>query len=211
MTSSEAAPVDAGGDRAADRLHFRVLAIAGARKGFRLEMIYWRTLELMAERNGRTVAAEVESRLDAAPGAANQSSMLRASLTSDLFQAWREAEGQVARPDWSGLVAAFPAPAFLVSRRSALLAVNEPLLSMLQTLRSEPGAPFNTLQGAADLRVRVPDSASAELRSATGRKFVVCNVVFLGQGQSITCKARLIPAQGASPLASNLIGFVGGL
>ena len=209
MKGTDAAAIEAEeAERSGNRLHFRVLSIGGARKAFRLEMIYWRALELMAERNGRSVAAEVEARLGQAEHP-NQTSLLRANLTSDLFEAWQEAEAQLSRPDWSAMVAALPTPAFLVSRRSVLLAVNEPLLVMLQSLRSAPGTPFNTLQGAADLRVQVPDSAGAELRAGAERKFVVCNVTFKGQDQRIVCRARMISAQGASPGAANLLGLIG--
>jgi len=210
MSGPDAALEAEEAERSGNRLHFRVLSIGGARKAFRLEMIYWRAIEVMAERNGRSVAAEVEARLGKAAEHPNQSSLLRANLTSDLFEAWREAEAQLARPDWSAMVAALPTPAFLASRRSVLLAVNEPLLAMLQSLRSEPGTPFDTLQGAADLRVQVPDSVAAELRAGAERKFVVCNVTFTGQSQRIVCRARMIAAQGASPRSANLLGLLGG-
>jgi predicted DNA-binding ribbon-helix-helix protein len=191
-----------------DRLHFRVLSIGGARKGFRLEMIYWQALDVLAARNGRNLAAEVQARLAGAPEGVNHSSVLRASIAADLMGAWKQAEAEALRPDWSAMIAALPSPAFLVSRRSVLLAVNEPLLSMLQSLRSEPGLPWNTIQGALTLSVQVPPAGGAELASGH-RRFVICTVVFSGGGgQRIACPARLIPVHGADVQSANLLGLV---
>lgn len=195
-------------EQARHRLHFRVLTIDGARKAFRLEMIYWRALDVLASQNGRSVAAEVQARLANAPEDLNQSSVLRASLTADLLESWKDAEERAIRPDWSAMIAALPSPAFLVSRRSVLLAVNEPLLTVLQGLRAEPGVPLNTLEGAVKLSVEVPPSAAAQLSPGSGRKFVICKVAFAAQGQRIACHARMVPVQGANLEAANLLGFL---
>jgi len=191
-----------------NRLHFRVLSIDGARKAFRLEMIYWEALSVLAAHNGRTVAGEVQARLSNAPADLNQSSLLRASITADLLSGWKDAEGRAVRPDWSAMIAAVPAPAFLVSRRSVLLAVNEPLLSVLQGLRSEPGVPLNSLEGALELSVQLPPSAVAQLGAGSNRKFVISTATFTGHGQRIACRVRLTPIQGAQLEAANLLGFL---
>jgi predicted DNA-binding ribbon-helix-helix protein len=191
-----------------NRLHFRVLAIGGARKAFRLEMIYWEALELLAARNGRSIAAEAQARLGGAPENLNQASVLRTSLTADLLDAWKESEARAAHPDWSAMIAALPTPAFLVSRRSVLLSVNAPLLSVLQAVRAPNGVPLDTVEGAMNLRIEVPPSVAVELGRSGGRKFVLCTVTFAAQGQRIACHARLLPAQGATPDAANLLGLL---
>jgi predicted DNA-binding ribbon-helix-helix protein len=208
MNRAEALTDGLGPEDPHNRLHFRVLTIDGARKAFRLEVIYWEALELLAERNGRSVAAEAQARLASAPENLNQASALRASLTSDLLGAWRDSEARAANPDWSAMIAALPAPAFLASRRSVLLAVNEPLLSALQGMRNGLGVPLDTVQGAMNLKVEVPASAALELGRPHGRKFVLCTVAFAAQGQRIACHARLIAAQGAAPEAANLLGLL---
>lgn len=209
MSRVEAFRTDGPGQEdARNRLHFRVLTIGGSRKGFRLEVVYWEALELLAERNGRSVAAEVQARLASAPESPNQSSILRASLTADLMDGWRESEGRAVHPDWSAMIAALPVPAFLASRRSVLLAVNTPLLSVLQGLRSAAGVPLDTVEGALQLSVEVPPSAAAELGRPGGRKFVLCTVTFSALGQRIACHARLVPALGARPEAANLLGLL---
>ena len=191
-----------------NRLHFRVLSIEGARKAFRLEMIYWEALSVLAAHNGRSVAAEVQARLLNAPSDLNQSSLLRASVTSDLLGGWKDAESRALKPDWSAMIAALPAPAFLASRRSVLLAVNEPLLSVLQGLRSEPGVPLNSLEGALDLSVQLPPSAVSQLAPGSSRKFVISTASFAAHGQKIACRVRLTPVQGAQLEAANLLGFL---
>jgi len=209
MSRLEALQADGlGPEDARNRLHFRVLTIGGARKGFRLEVVYWEALELLAERNGRGVAAEVQARLAGAPESLNQSSVLRASLTADLMDGWRDSEARAAHPDWSAMIAALPVPAFLASRRSVLLAVNTPLLTVLQGLRSAAGVPLDTVEGALNLSVEVPPSAAAELGRPAGRKFVLCTVSFAAQGQRIACHARLVPALGARPEAAKLLGLL---
>jgi hypothetical protein len=134
--------------------------------------------------------------------------VLRASLTADLMDAWRDSEARAAHPDWSAMVAALPTPAFVVSRRSALLAVNAPLLAQLQATRGAAGVPLDTVEGALKLRVEVPPSAALELGRAAARKFVVCTVSFIAQGQRIACHVRLLPAQGGAPEAANLLGLL---
>jgi hypothetical protein len=134
--------------------------------------------------------------------------VLRASLTSDLLDVWRDSEARAAHPDWSAMIAALPTPAFLVSRRSVLLAVNTPLLMALQTLRPTAGVPLDTVQGALNLSVETPPSAAIELGRASGRKFVLCTVTFAAQGHRIACHARLLPAQGATPEAAHLLGLL---
>jgi predicted DNA-binding ribbon-helix-helix protein len=207
MNRAEALPEQPGADDVHARLHFRTVTIDGARKGFRLEMIYWEALEMLAARNGRTLAAEVQARLAGAPDL-NQASVLRASLAADLLAGWRESEAQAARPDWSAMIAALPAPAFLINRRSVLLAVNEPLLSVLQGLRGAAGVPLDTVPGALGLRVETPPSAAAELLRPNGPKFVHCTVSFVAQSQRIPCHARLIPANGPTPEAAHLLGLL---
>lgn len=195
-------------DEGRNRLHFRVLSLDGARKAFRLEMIYWEALAVLAAHNGRTVPAEVQARLANAPGDLNQSSVLRAGITADLLSGWKAAEARAARPDWSAMIAALPAPAFLASRKSVLLAVNEPLLSVLQGLRHEPGVPLNTLEGALQLSVQLPPSAVAELGPASNRKFVISTATFAANGQRIACRVRLTAAQGTQLEAAYLLGFL---
>lgn len=190
------------------RLHFRVLSIGGARKAFRLETVFWEALEALAKRNGRTLAAEVEARLVEAPDHLNQSSALRANLAAELLALWRRAENRALRPEWSAMVAAVPAPAFVISRRSVLLSANEPLLTYLQSQRLDRGVPLNTLQGAMELTVQAPPSAIAEFAGRSERKFVSCNVVFAFGHHRISCRTRLLPVEGPTPEAAALLGFL---
>lgn len=204
---------EGGGEDSPYRLHFRALPIDGGRKAFRLEMIYWQALEVLAAQNGRNLAGEVQARLAHTSDQLNQSSALRASVAADLFESWKKSEAEALRPDWSAMIAALPQPAFLASRRSVLLAVNEPLLSVLQGVHPDRGAPpLNTVPGALSLRVEVPPSVVAEL--ATGRRFLICTVRFAAPGRaSIACRARMIPVRGARPELANLLGLLepGGL
>jgi predicted DNA-binding ribbon-helix-helix protein len=211
MSNLEEAPLDQeplDEEEGRFRLQFRVLMIGGARKAFRLEAVFWEGLEVLARRNGRTLAGEVEARLAAAPEHLNQSSALRTSLAGDLFDLWKTADARVARPQWASLVAAMPAPAFVISRRSVLLAANEPLLSYLQRQRPGAGLPLNTIPGALDLGVDTPPSAVSELVAGAGRRFVTCNVVFRTGVQRITCRVRLVPVEGSSVETPAVLGFV---
>jgi predicted DNA-binding ribbon-helix-helix protein len=208
MSSIEALADALAPEEARSRLHFRVLTIDGARKAFRLEMIYWEALELLAARNGRTVAAEAQARLAHAPANLNLASALRTSLTSDLLDGLREREAEAARFDWSAVVAALPTPAFLVSRRSVLLTVNAPLLSALQQMRGPSGVPLDTVEGAMRLSVEIPPSALVALGGSAGRKFVLCTASFAAQGQRIACHARLLPADAGGSDSANLLGLL---
>lgn len=208
MTEPQVLGEDGGDEDSPYRLHFRALAMEGGRKAFRLEMIYWQALEVLAAQNGRNLAGEVQARLAHTSDQLNQSSALRASVAADLFEFWKKSEAEALRPDWSAMIAALPQPSFLVSRRSVLLAVNEPLLSVLQGVRPDPGTPpLNTVPGALSLRVEVPPSVVAEL--ATGRRFVICTVRFIAPGrQPIACRTRIIPVRGARPELANLLGLL---
>jgi predicted DNA-binding ribbon-helix-helix protein len=179
----------------------------GGRKAFRLEMIYWQALEVLAAQNGRSLAGEVQARLAHTSDQLNQSSALRASVAADLFESWKKSEAEALRPDWSAMIAALPEPAFIVSRRSVLLAVNEPLLSVLDGVHADGAPPLNTVPGALSLRVEVPPSVVAEL--ASGRRFAICMVRFVAPGRPpIACRARMIPVRGARPELANLLGLL---
>jgi predicted DNA-binding ribbon-helix-helix protein len=190
------------------RPQFRVLMIGGARKAFRLESAFWNALEVLSRRNGRSLAGEVEARVAASPSDLNASSALRASLAAELMDLWAQAESRIARPQWPALVAAVPAPAFIVSRRSVLMAVNEPLLTYLEGQRPGRGVPLNTLPGALDMSVETPPSAIAELVADPTRRFVTCNVVFKSQGRRVGCRVRLSPIDGATLDTPALLGFI---
>ncbi len=191
------------------RLQFRVVAIAGARRAFRLESIFWKTLEVLARRHGRSLASEIEARLKDVPADLNQSSVLRARLADDLFQLWTAAEARAPAQKWSNLIAAMPTPAFLINANSVLLSVNEPLMSALQAQHAQPGPRLDTVAGALGLTVEVPPAAIMELTAQPDRRFVACTASFIAAGQRVTSRIRLMPVETGGSSPALFVGFLG--
>src|SRR5579863_10398245 len=129
MSASLQTPEPTEDDRLAPR--FRVVSIAGERRGFRLEQVFWSALAAIATRNRRSLAGEISATLRRTPGNLNASAMLRASLTADLFDLWDMAEGRAVRPAWGKVLAALPTPAFAATRAQAVAALNEPMRALL--------------------------------------------------------------------------------
>jgi len=194
---------EAGGD-----LQFRVVAIGGARKAFRLESVFWRSLEVLAKRSGRTLASEIQSRLGKAGAGSNQSSALRAGLADDLLQLWTASDDKNRRQDWSKLCAAMPTPAFLINNRSVLLAVNTPLVAALEKARVGPGPSIDSVEGAVNLTVQAPAGAIAELLGDIDKRFTVCNAAFSVGNYRIACRVRLAALNAGSVDSPVIMGFL---
>ena len=187
---------------------FRVLVIGGHRRAFRLEAAFWSALDTFAARAGRSLAAEVEARLEASTPDLNHSSALRASLARDLLEIWRDAEANLARPNCNALVAAVPTPAFAVDGRSRLLSINASLLAHLQTLSPGRGVALDTLAAALQLAVEIPPSAFAELTHDPSRRFITCQAVFRSESRRAPCRVRLVPVDGANLTSRSFLGFL---
>jgi predicted DNA-binding ribbon-helix-helix protein len=191
----DAAPCDS---RLAPR--FRVLSIAGARRAFRLEAVFWSALAAIAALNRRPLAAEIAARLTDAPDAANHSALLRAGAVADLLELWETARAHAAKPMWTKVLAAMPGPAFAATGSGRLVALNAPMRGLLERHGLAP-APL------AQASVELAAGALGQLSKAHLDQPVVCNAVFRAERSRAACRVRIVLAEPGQTDSRLIIGF----
>jgi predicted DNA-binding ribbon-helix-helix protein len=182
--------------------HFRALSIGGARKGFRLEAVYWEALNAIAARNGRSLTEEVAATLKRLGSGGNDAAALRASVTADLYDLWKVAAARQARLDWTKVIDELPGLVFAVTPSQNLIAINARLRDRLKILGGE-------MDGAAALQeLRVGIDPSVVTQVERRRTFLDCSVSFERAGWKSVRRARL--GMGSETLAGStiLLGFV---
>ncbi|MGA0604089.1 hypothetical protein ACO2Q3_25515 [Caulobacter sp. KR2-114] len=176
---------------------FRVISIAGERKAFRLESVFWTVMGLVARRNRRSLAEEMAAALGRLGQRVNQSAHLRARYAADLLDLLEIAETNGARPDWAAVVDAMPQPAVVLTRTMKVLQLNAPMRALL----NQRGLP---LKASTQPVIDVPPAIAERLGVETGA-VGGCNAIFRdGAGRCVVRTRFVSAAGGAGPL---LLGF----
>jgi predicted DNA-binding ribbon-helix-helix protein len=182
--------------------HFRALSIGGARKGFRLEAIYWEALEAIAQRNGRSLTEEVAATLARIGPSGNDAATLRASITADLHDLWKVAAARQARLDWTRVIDEVPGLAFAMTHSQNLVAAGARLRERLKIL----GGTMDEPTALRELRVATDPSVVTQIERR--KVFVDCSVSFQRAGWSSMRRARLGPGSETLAGSTILLGFV---
>jgi predicted DNA-binding ribbon-helix-helix protein len=182
---------------------FRTLTIGGVRRAFRLEGAFWAAIAAIAERNRRTLAAEIGARLAGAPDEANHSGVLRAGVASDLLDLWETAEASAAKPQWARVVQAIPSPAFAATGSGRMLALNEAMRGLL----AKRGLPDTALSKAPAVAVELAAGAIFQANRASREAPVVCNAVFRAGEARAVARVRIVLADAGQDQARLIIGF----
>lgn len=111
---------------------FRAVAALGARRGIRLETIFWKTISAMAAANGRTLGQEVGESLTAVPKDGNLASTLRVQAARWLVGRVSELERITAVENVFAIVHASPTPAFVLSTDKKIVQYNQAFLNFIR-------------------------------------------------------------------------------
>lgn len=180
---------------------FRIIAVRGERKAFRLERVFWQAMEAIARRNRRALSEEIAVTLAQVSPSINQSAHLRARCASDLLDLWELAESRNVTPTWRRVVEAMPGAAFAMTRSQLLLCLNG---SMREHLRRK-GVPLADDAGERSMKLELAPAVIVQLRDSSGEP-VECNMVFGVGAHRCVCRVRLVASNtAAEPL---VIGFV---
>jgi predicted DNA-binding ribbon-helix-helix protein len=182
---------------------FRVVSIAGERRAFRLEQVFWTALAAIARRNRRDLAGEIAASLRRAPANLNASAMLRASVTADLLDLWELAEARAVRPAWGRVIAALPTPAFAATPSQAVAALNEPMRAVLE----RRGLPLSASGPESTLGVELAAGAVTQLLRSDRGDFLVCNAVFRSGPHRASCRTRVVQADDGRAERRLILGF----
>jgi len=175
---------------------FRVVSIAGERKAFRLEAVFWTVMGLVARRNKRSLPAEMAAALGRLGQRSNQSAHLRARYAADLLDLLELAEANVSRPDWAVVVDAMPQPAMVLTRTLKVVQLNPPMRALL-------GQRGLSLKIGAQPVVEVPPAIGDRLGSEAGA-IGACNAIIRDGAGRCVVRTRFVSAGGGGPL---LLGF----
>ena len=182
--------VSIGPDSGPFALRFRAIAVAGKRRGFRLESIFWSALEVIASRNRRTLPGEIAETLRDAQDHQNASALLRARVAADLIDLWSLAEARSAAPAWGKVLMAMPTPAFALSRSEAVAAINEPMRRLLERRGLPPVA--DNPDGA--IKVEFPTPILTRQLGLEPGAGLICNATFKAAGRLAPLRVRLVRA-----------------
>jgi len=113
--------------------HFRVIISGGKRRGFRLEGVFWKALESVTRSDGVSVADYVAKLSNVKTGEAGLSSYLRASVMRRVLEQLDRLRERIEKSSSRSIVAACPAPCFIISADKKILFQNSAFHMYLQT------------------------------------------------------------------------------
>lgn len=111
---------------------FRAVVALGARRGIRLEAIFWKTVSAMAAAYGRTLGQEVGKAVTSVPEDGNLASTLRVQAAQWLVSRVAELERITAAENVFTIVHASPTPAFVLSTDKKIVQYNQPFLNLIR-------------------------------------------------------------------------------
>ncbi len=111
---------------------FRAVAARGARRGIRLETIFWKTVSAMATARGRTLGQEVGEALASVPEEGNLASTLRVQAARWLVGRVSELERITTAENVFAIVHASPTPAFVLSTDKKIVQYNQAFLNFIR-------------------------------------------------------------------------------
>jgi predicted DNA-binding ribbon-helix-helix protein len=179
---------------------FRVVEEGGARRGIRLERIFWRALREIAQVRQKKIGALVQSILEEAPQPINTTSLLRVYCLRWALNTLATANEMTGPSSVGNLVRASPGAAFALGLDKRIVAYNQSFLNFVQARFSyEESEPVNR-----DLRLALDGhlaDLAATLKSNGNAPVEVGFVVGIG-GRRLRGKlnALLAPASGQSIL-----------
>ena len=185
---------DANGNSEADgKPRFRVLRRQGWRKAFRLEAIFWETLEAAAREKGLRLTEFVHDLVVGQPG--NQTSALRVVATGWLKRRYRRLQEKTAPARLIGLLQAAPVPSFAIDQSRKLVAHNREFVDLVRadTLAGSDSEDISTARLALDAPL---DALIAELEKNPG-KILTCGYTIRHDSTRRVGRARviLVPAE----------------
>ena len=172
---------------------FRVLRRQGWRKAFRLEEIFWETLEAAARDKGLRLAEFVHDRVAGQSG--NQSSALRVAAASWLAQKYQRLRKKTAPARLIDLLQAAPVPSFAIDQSRRLVAHNREFVDLVRadTLAGAESHDISTARLALDVPL---DALIGELEKDPG-KVLTCGYTIRHDSTRRVGRARviLVPAE----------------
>ncbi|PWW04136.1 putative DNA-binding ribbon-helix-helix protein [Hoeflea marina] len=112
--------------------HFRAVNSRGARRGIRLENIFWSAIEDITRRQGISVGAYFDRIEGEVLSEAGFSSRVRSAVANDLVSRLRDLERVNSRERAFALVLASPAPAFLLTDDKRIVRYNQAFFRFIQ-------------------------------------------------------------------------------
>ena len=113
--------------------HFRAINSGGKRRGFRLEGVFWKALDMITRNDGVSVADYVTRLSDSKTGDNGLSSYLRASIMQRVLEQHEQLRARTEKYNSRTIVAACPVPGFIISVDKRILFQNSGFLMYLQT------------------------------------------------------------------------------
>jgi len=172
---------------------FRVLRRQGWRKAFRLEAIFWETLEAAAREKGFRLTEFVHDRVAGQPG--NQASALRVAAAVWLTRRYQRLRKITAPARLIDLLQAAPVPSFAIDQSRRLVAHNREFADLVRAdTRADPESHDIS---TARLALEAPlDALIAELEKNPG-KVLTCGYTIRHDSTRRVGRARviLVPAE----------------
>ena len=185
---------------------FRAVGRDGARRGIRLERVFWSILKAMAAARRTTMSSLVEELAGNRPGSANLSSAIRVACVN-----WQSARNEeLARlaslRTTNAILGACPSPAFTLSSSRKILTFNAPFQLLVR--RQLPLGP--DLDGRLDLRLALDLNVADIFRrlDTAGEKPVATGFVIGAGDRRYRGQLNLVRAPVREP--ELLLAFVSG-
>ena len=179
--------------RADGEPRFRVLRRQGWRKAFRLEAIFWETLEAAAQDKGLRLTEFVHDRVAGQSG--NQASALRVAAAGWLWRRYQRLRKTTAPARLIDLLQAAPVPSFAIDQSRRLVAHNREFVDLVRAeTRGEPEShDISTARLALDAPL---DALIAELEKDPA-KVLTCGYTIRHDSTRRVGRARvmLVPAE----------------
>ncbi len=172
---------------------FRVLRRRGWRKAFRLEAIFWETLEAAAQDNGLRLTEFVHDLVVGQPG--NQTSALRVAAAGWLWRRYRQLRKKTAPVRLIDLLQAAPVPSFAIDQSRRLVAHNREFVDLV---RADTRADFESHDiSTARLALDAPlDALMGELEKNPGKILTCGYSIRLGATRRVgRARVILVPAE----------------
>jgi predicted DNA-binding ribbon-helix-helix protein len=185
---------DGAADAAADgKPRFRVLRRQGWSKAFRLEAIFWETLEAAAREKGLRLTEFVHDLVAGQPG--NQASALRVAAAGWLQRRYQRLRKKIAPARLIGLLQAAPVPSFAIDQSRKLVAHNREFVDLVRAdTRADPEShDISTARLALDAPL---DALFAELEKNPGKVLTCGYTIRLGATRRVgRARVILVPAE----------------
>jgi predicted DNA-binding ribbon-helix-helix protein len=175
------------------KTRFRVLRRQGWHKAFRLEEIFWETLQAAAQDKGLRLTEFVQDRLAGQPG--NQTSALRVAAAGWLWRRYNRLRKKTAPARLIDLLQAAPVPSFAIDQSRRLVAHNREFADLVRA-DTRAGTESHDIS-TARLALDVPlDALMGELEMNPGRVLTCGYSIRLGATRRVgRARVILVPAE----------------